>query len=93
MLSYYHHTTDPISSSRTILESQSNGPGPTATASPGGIRDDSVQEMAPKKPALNDLPSPPAGVDYLSISLVSIGGPLASFPDFIGNGLGMGLLM
>ena len=101
MLSFYHHTTDPISSSRTILESQSNGPGPTATASPGGIRDDSVQEMAPKKPALNDLPSPPPGLDCLSISLVSMGGggvnwcyiPLASFPDFIGNGLGMGLLM
>ena len=74
MLSYYHHTTDPISSSRTILESQSNGPGPTATASPGGIRDDSVQEMAPKKPALNDLPSPPPGLDCLSISLVSMGG-------------------
>jgi len=45
---------------RTLLESQGDGPGPTATASPGGIRDDSVQEMVPKKPALND---PPPGAD------------------------------
>ena len=47
-------------------------------ASPGGIRDDSIQEMAPKKPALNDPPSPPPGVGYLFISLVSIGGSIVT---------------
>ena len=49
---------------RTILESQLDGPSPTALASPGGIRDESIVEMVPKKPALNDLPSPPGMTVY-----------------------------
>ena len=46
---------------RTILESQGDGPSPTVLASPGGIRDESILELAPRKPALNELPSPTQG--------------------------------
>lgn len=40
------------------MESQRDGPSPTAFASPGGIRDESILELAPSKPALNELPTP-----------------------------------
>ena len=46
---------------RTIGESLEGGPTPTAEASPGGVRDESIVEMVLKKPALNDIPSPPIG--------------------------------
>ena len=46
---------------RTLLESQRDGPDPSALNSPGGIRDDSVLGLAPPKPALNELPSPSSG--------------------------------
>lgn len=41
---------------QAISESRLDGPPPTAEASPGGIRDQSVREMAIRKPALNEFP-------------------------------------
>lgn len=41
---------------QAISESRLDGPLPTAQASPGGIRDQSVREMAIRKPALNEFP-------------------------------------
>lgn len=41
---------------QAISESRQDGPPPTAHASPGGIRDKSVQEIVLRKPALNELP-------------------------------------
>lgn len=46
---------------RTILESSEDGPTPTAMASPGGIRNESILDLVPRKPALNDLPLPTLG--------------------------------
>ena len=43
------------------MESQGDGPSPTVLSSPGGIRDESILELAPRKPALNELPSPTQG--------------------------------
>ncbi len=42
---------------RTLQESYRDGPPPTALASPGGIKDERIQELAPRKPALNELPN------------------------------------
>ena len=40
------------------MESSEGGPPPTVMASPGGIRDEALLELVPRKPALNEIPSP-----------------------------------
>ena len=52
---------------RTLMESQHDGPTPSAFNSPGGIRDDSILELAPLRPALNELPSPSSGEHFKSV--------------------------
>lgn len=42
---------------QAISESRLDGPPPTAHASPGGIRDKSVQSIVQRKPALNECES------------------------------------
>lgn len=44
---------------QAISESHVDGPPPTAHASPGGIRDKSVQNIVQRKPALNEFPEFP----------------------------------
>ena len=51
---------------QAISESRSDGPPPTARASPGGIRDKSVQDIVLRRPALNELPDASGMSEYIA---------------------------